>query len=53
MAKYECADCGYKCETGIDFANHVHECKVRPVPMPKAEVERISAANEKSGLVGS
>jgi hypothetical protein len=41
MTNYECKDCGFKADSGKGFITHVHECKVNPIPLPSAEVERL------------
>lgn len=44
----ECRDCGFKTTNAATFNDHAHQCKVRPVPVPSAEVGREEAGNGRS-----
>ncbi len=45
-SKFNCRDCDFKTDNAAEFTDHCHQCKVNPVPMPAAEIERLKDARK-------
>ena len=43
QSKLKCRDCDYQTDHVEEYSEHIRVCKVNPVPMPQAEVERREA----------